>query len=285
MEYAEKQSSLKNQLDQMPEKKQKLITLFSTSLQKAQSQIIALRVYDINTFLQQYIHGNLPIDTTYNLESPRNPDEEGLFFTQAVTSNSALQHAKAFPPSAATFSKEVYTITEGQRAVPLQSAFIQNVTPFLKQNWLELITPVVKDYDLVETDQIVLQHFVLGLAQRFEEADKRKIPTNNLIKTAYKDPYSKVLMDTFEDQTQLPSVIELFRNACRERAGIVVGFNTNLLAYPYITEHNGGSSLAAQGELLIKPPDGTINLSCISAIETLGGSYEEEILQTLGISN
>ncbi len=280
-----KQISIRDQLSQIPEKTQELSALFSTSLHQVQSEIIALRVYDVETFLKQYLQGQLPVDTINNVESPRDPGEEGWFFTQAVISNKNWLQTSAFPATTNTFSKEVYESTERQRAVPLQSAFMRHIAPSLNTDWLEMVKLIVEEYDDIGTDQMALQCFILGLSQRFQELDKRDISTLKFLESAYKDPYSKVLIDSFADTSNMPTAIEFFRNACRERAGIVVGFNDNLLAYPYITEHNGGSYLAAEGELFIKPPNGTIDLACISAIETLGGSYEEEILQSLGISN
>lgn len=280
-----KQISIRDQLSQMPEKTQELGALFSTSLHQVQSEIIALRVYDVETFLQQYLQGQLPVDTINNVESPRDPGEEGWFFTQAVISNKNWLQTNAFPATTNTFSKEVYESTERQRAVPLQSAFIRHIAPSLNTDWLEMVKNVVEKYDGVGTDQMALQYFILGLSQRFQELDKKDISTSKLLESTYKDPYSKVLIDSFADTSNMPTPIEFFRNACRERAGIVVGFNTNLLTYPYVTEQQGGSYLAAEGELFIKPPQGSINLSCISAIETLGGPYEEELLRSFGINN
>lgn len=285
--------SIKARLLLEPKKTDSLRRLFSRPIVSHRPEIVAVRLYDAVTFVNQYSAGALPADDPHRLEIPIDSRKKGRFYAGATFSHPDWKEIseKFSSPPLKNYLAEIQQSLHRFNDVPSVTAFLMNVTPHLKKGWLDAIRQYTVEYLEEYTTETefsashVLRTFINHLNATFKHLDEVNQSNASALDSHYQNDDLQFIIQQLKPDADLFSVLGFLRTAARDRAGIIVGFGPGLLQLPY--EIKPDNLIASAKNLIVKPPARKINLSAgspiIVAAETMAGPYEESLLQDMGI--
>ncbi len=300
---------VRTRLQSSPELLEKTKGYFSKEIVAAKDEIIGVRCEDVVTFLahltQERIPVGLPEWATYPIRSKspanyhlttitNNPFYDSPEFKAETISywltEEKLYRKKHYPQSSNSrfyFETNFLTMSEHAGPTALATVFTRTLPELLRPDWRERAMVMGASFERIHYEEemddgeklMMFERFISLLHEQLDEACDLDLTANQLLSAEGRREFPKVIgtiYNLFKREAPKAELAEFLLNVVRERNGVMVGFNQNIL--------QSEVDYVDSSEIVIRPEGGFIDLSQnqIVAIEPLG-DYEDRVLKELGI--
>jgi hypothetical protein len=264
----------KSLLDSFTEENQQEISrLYREDLNSEKNKIVGLRSEDLLFFLQCIQHGFIPV----GFSALMGKSEEGLYVSVNPESE-GLQ--KTYPglvekASAANFKEAILKNSWHYSGIAIKQGIVRNILSQISDQenfWKSFYDEFIAKNPAYETHGLEYPEDMDLIREEFFDNAVRSIIHPKQQMALYKARLLDFMRRFF------PNFRFKDFSSLQGRKGILIGFDETILQYPMIPETDMKGE-----EIIFSIPEGKLNLTHVLGFQSLGGPFEEEVLERIGV--
>lgn len=290
-------AEVKDKLTARPEKRKEVEELFAETLTAKRDKIIAVRSGDVLTHIDHLVDGGIPTEYTQNPDESIMSKTEGWYYLTPIYNHPYFTEEHPELQGEQVIEDFYEAVDQNLRHYPEDIAFatalMRNVSPVLIPDWRAKARQLIASYDkfAAEPDYpeaLVFEEFSDLLRKQTEKALRDGLTPTDVLSKLRKRRYDAfhTLKELLTEGIDERKVAQFLFDVYKERGGIIVGFNENVVQGEVLTDVSpeaiSRGAIHSSPEMAVRPKSGVIDLSSnpISAIEPLG-EYEDRVLTEL----